>query len=89
MFQDIFDLGCGHGYCKDCWRQYLTFKIVDDGNAHSIYCPALKCGIVVDDVTIMQLVSDDGTKQKYQHLMTNSYVEVTLHDKNFIDKHFA
>ncbi|XP_055297193.1 E3 ubiquitin-protein ligase ariadne-1-like [Sitodiplosis mosellana] len=72
---DIVGLGCDHEYCKDCWRQYLTIKISDDGHAESICCPATKCGIAVDDVTVMQLVSDENTRQKYQHLMTNSFVE--------------
>lgn len=74
--QETVGLGCGHEYCKDCWRQYLTIKISDDGHAESICCPAPKCGIVVDDVTVMQLVTDENIRQKYQHLMTNSFIEV-------------
>lgn len=74
--KEIIGLSCEHEYCKDCWRQYLTIKITDDGNSESICCPALKCGIVVDDATVMQLVSDENTRQKYQHLMTNSFVQV-------------
>lgn len=67
-------MGCGHEYCEECWRQYLTIKITDDGDADAISCPAEKCGIIVDDDTIMQMISDKSVRQKYQHLMTNSFV---------------
>lgn len=68
-------MGCGHWTCKDCWCQYLKTKILIDGVAESIRCPDSKCGIAVDDVTVMQLV-DENTRQKYQHLMTNSFIQV-------------
>lgn len=73
---NIVGLGCGHSSCRECWRQYLTFQIVDDGKSDSIKCPDTNCGIVVDDGTVMQLLSDENTKQKFQHLMSNSFVEV-------------
>lgn len=72
--KDTLALDCGHEYCEDCWRQYLTIKITDDGDADSISCPAEKCGIIVDDETIVKMISDDGVLQKYQHLMTSSFV---------------
>lgn len=76
-------MGCGHTSCKDCWRQYLTYKILDDGDVDSISCPDTKCGIAVDDVTVMQLICDnEKAKQKYQYLMTNSFVQV----KNYFDQ---
>lgn len=73
--QEIVGLGCSHEFCEDCWCQYLTIKIAD-GDADSICCPAEKCDVIVDDVKIMQLVADEKIKQKYQHLMTNSFVQV-------------
>lgn len=82
--KEIIGLGCGHTSCKDCWRQYLTYKILDDGDVDSIRCPDTKCGIVVDDITVMQLLCDEKAKQKYQYLMTNSFVEVN----NFASTHF-
>lgn len=78
IVKDILDLGCGHTSCKDCWRQYLMQQIVEDGKSDLIRCPATKCGVVVDDVTVMQLLCDEKAKQKYQYLMTNSFVEVKM-----------
>jgi IBR domain, a half RING-finger domain len=35
----------------------------------------LSCRIVVDDLTVMTLISDPRVKLKYQHLITNSFVQ--------------
>lgn len=70
-------LGCGHKYCKDCWCQYLEMKITVEGAAESIQCPTGKCSIIVDDNLIMQIITDENVRQKYQHLMTNSFVVVS------------
>lgn len=75
--QDMIGLSCCHKYCKLCWTQYLTLKIVDEGVVDSIRCPDTDCDIIVDDSTVTQLVSSE-TKQKYQHLITNSFVQVSI-----------
>jgi len=66
-------LECGDFYCTQCWTEYLTTKIMDEGASQMIECPG--CNIVVDDQTVMKLITDPGVKQKYQHLITNSFVQ--------------
>ena len=39
-----------------------------------IECPGA-CNIVVDDQTVMTLITDPRVKLKYQHLITNSFVQ--------------
>jgi len=68
-------LECGHVFCKYCWREYLTTKIMDEGMGQTISCAAHKCDILVDDSTVMNLLIDSAVKIKYQHLITNSFVE--------------
>ena len=68
-------LECGHQYCTTCWTGYLVTKIMDEGASQSIECPG--CEILVDDQTVMRLVKDPKVKLKYQHLITNSFVEVS------------
>ncbi len=70
-------LECGHQYCTTCWTEYLTVKIMDEGASQSIECPG-SCEILVDDVTVMKLVKDPRVKLKYQHLITNSFVNVSI-----------
>ncbi|KAI1301586.1 E3 ubiquitin-protein ligase arih1 [Halotydeus destructor] len=68
-------LACGHRFCKDCWGNYLTTKIMEEGMGNKISCAAHACDIFVDDQTVMSLISEAKVKQRYQHLITNSFVE--------------
>lgn len=68
-------LGCGHLYCKDCWINYLTTKIMDDGQPGRIACAAHNCEVIMDDQLVLPLISDAKVRLRYQQLITNSYVE--------------
>lgn len=70
-------LECGHRFCTSCWTEYLTTKITEEGLGQSIACAAHDCDILVDDVTVMRLVTDTKVRARYQHLITNSFVEVS------------
>lgn len=68
-------LECGHMFCKKCWDEYLTIKIMNDGHAQFIECPAYGCDILIDDVTVIKLLTDPAVKVKYQQLIANNFVE--------------
>uniref|UniRef100_A0A8D8YH36 RBR-type E3 ubiquitin transferase n=1 Tax=Cacopsylla melanoneura TaxID=428564 RepID=A0A8D8YH36_9HEMI len=68
-------LECNHLFCTQCWCEYLTTKIMAEGMGQTIACAAHGCNILVDDATVMRLVRDPKVKLKYQHLITNSFVE--------------
>jgi len=73
--QNMFTgLECGHKFCSQCWAEYLTTKIMDEGMGQTIACAAHGCDILVDDQTVMELVTDPKVRLKYQHLITNSFV---------------
>lgn len=58
----------------------------------TIACAAHNCPILVDDATVMKLVTDPKVKLKYQHLITNSFVQVLWEGKLLIwimDKNFS
>lgn len=55
-------LECGHRFCTQCWGEYLTTKIMEEGLGQSIACAAHGCDILVDDVTVMKLVTDSRKK---------------------------
>ncbi|KAG9508821.1 E3 ubiquitin-protein ligase ARIH1 [Fragariocoptes setiger] len=71
----IYGLGCGHRFCRECWINYLTTKIMEEGQSGRIFCAAHNCDILVDDQTVMVLITDLKVKLRYQHLITNSFVE--------------
>lgn len=68
-------LECGHRFCYQCWNEYLTTKIMEEGVGQTIACAAHNCAILVDDQTAMRLLKDPRVRLKYQHLITNSFVE--------------
>lgn len=68
-------LECGHRFCYHCWNEYLTTKVIAEGVGQTIACPAHACPILVDDETAMRLLKDLRVRTKYQHLITNSFVE--------------
>eukprot|EP00069_Balaena_mysticetus_P017984 bmy_10990T0 len=59
-------LECGHKFCMQCWSEYLTTKIMEEG-----------MGQCLDPYTDInrRLITDSKVKLKYQHLITNSFVE--------------
>ncbi|TSM20293.1 E3 ubiquitin-protein ligase arih1l [Bagarius yarrelli] len=48
-------LECGHKFCMQCWGDYLTTKIIEEGMGQTISCPAHNCDILVDDNTVILL----------------------------------
>ncbi|KAK2704019.1 E3 ubiquitin-protein ligase ariadne-1-like [Artemia franciscana] len=66
---------CGHRFCCSCWSEYLSVKIVSEGVSQTVLCPATTCNIFLDDKTVLKLVTEPKVRVKYQHLITNSFVE--------------
>lgn len=71
----LIGLGCNHAFCNDCWVMYLSTKIMEEGQSGRITCPTFNCNTLIDDRTVLDLVSDRRVKLRYQQLITNSYVE--------------
>lgn len=74
----LFSLQCGHRYCKDCWNQYLTGKIAEEGLTDQLLCMDPKCKLSVPDEIIMDIVLDPSVKTKYEYFMTRNFVEVRI-----------
>jgi ariadne-1 len=71
---ETFAMKCGHRYCVDCYRQYLTQKIRDEGEAARIQCPAEGCRRILDSRSLDLLVTKDLTG-RYRELLNRTYVE--------------
>ncbi|XP_054711408.1 ankyrin repeat and IBR domain-containing protein 1-like [Uloborus diversus] len=70
---DLIQVPCSHQFCKNCWKVYLTAKILD-GEAHSILCPAFQCPHMVPTDVIERLVSSDMVK-RYLQFDIKAFVE--------------
>jgi ariadne-1 len=69
-----FALKCGHRYCLNCYRHYLTQKIREEGEAARIQCPADGCGRIIDAKSLDLLVTPE-LSARYNELLNRTYVE--------------
>ncbi|CAF1191870.1 unnamed protein product [Adineta steineri] len=66
-------ISCDHQFCKDCWQQYLTFKILE-GSVHSIFCPAVDCFKFVPNEIIEKCV-DNNMARRYLQFDIKAFVD--------------
>ncbi|KAL2129477.1 hypothetical protein VTI74DRAFT_7686 [Chaetomium olivicolor] len=71
---ESFALKCGHRYCVDCYRHYLSQKIRGEGEAARIQCPSEGCNLIIDARSLDLLVTPDLT-ERYHDLLQRTYVE--------------
>jgi ariadne-1 len=69
-----FALKCGHRYCVDCYQQYLTQKIQEEGEAARVQCPADGCHLIIDAASLDLLVTPVLAK-RYNELLNRTYVD--------------
>lgn len=61
-----YAMRCGHRFCVDCFRQYLSQKIKEEGEAARIQCPQDNCHRIVDSKSLSLLVTND-LKERYEN----------------------
>jgi Zinc finger, C3HC4 type (RING finger) len=71
---------CNHRICLDCLRDYITTMIRDEGGMiHSaIKCPGHDCAFDLEDNMILGMITDQDIKRRYQWIIANSFVKVSL-----------
>lgn len=69
-----FAIKCGHRYCVDCYKQYLTQKIREEGEAARIQCPSDGCPRIIDAKSL-DLLIDGDLNNRYRQLLNRTYVQ--------------
>ncbi|ETN43100.1 uncharacterized protein HMPREF1541_02258 [Cyphellophora europaea CBS 101466] len=69
-----YAMKCGHRYCADCYTQYLTQKVKEEGEAARIQCPRDGCHRIVDAKSLQLLVAPE-VRDRYNVLLTRTYVD--------------
>ena len=69
-----YAMKCGHRYCADCFSQYLTQKVKDEGEAARIECPRDGCHRIVDSKSF-RLLTDPAAQARYDVLLMRTYVD--------------
>ncbi|CAK4608983.1 hypothetical protein LEN26_018120 [Aphanomyces euteiches] len=67
-------MGCGHGYCVDCWVGYLRAKLDDGPSALLATCIAVDCNESVPD-ELFRAVLDEQSLKGYAKWHLRSFVD--------------
>ncbi|CAH8576154.1 unnamed protein product [Schistosoma curassoni] len=70
----LYGLSCGHRFCPDCWRSYLTIKI-EEGSSIEIKCMSVGCNVLVIEDFLLTLLKNPTVKDKYLNLLFQRMVE--------------
>ncbi|KAE9112471.1 putative E3 ubiquitin-protein ligase [Phytophthora fragariae] len=72
---EIFGMGCGHVYCLNCWKPYLSLKIQEGPICVTTTCPAHGCKEVVSDEIFKRIVGPEDYR-KYARYLLRSFVDI-------------
>ncbi|KAL3347811.1 hypothetical protein AABB24_021454 [Solanum stoloniferum] len=70
----ILASACGHPFCVECWKGYISNSIADGPGCLNLRCAEPSCKVAVSQDMIDQLTSDDD-KKRYYGFLFRSYVE--------------
>lgn len=73
--KDMYGMGCGHLFCKPCWRSYLSLKVAEGPLCIMTTCPAHGCKEVVNDHVFREFTVEEDY-QKYSRFLLRSYVDI-------------
>mmetsp|Transcript_37117 Transcript_37117/g.94848 ORF Transcript_37117/g.94848 Transcript_37117/m.94848 type:complete len:608 (-) Transcript_37117:139-1962(-) len=72
---DSTSMACGHSFCNNCWRQYMTMKVTEGGSRH-LACMAFKCGAVCLESKVKELLFEQPeVVKKYERSLLESFIE--------------
>lgn len=60
---ETFALGCGHRFCKVCWKEYLQGKITQEGESGRVQCMESGCGRIVREEVVDDFMAPDVSKK--------------------------
>ena len=66
--QETFALGCGHRFCKICWKDYLTSKITTEGESAKVQCMESGCGRIVRGEVVEEMLPESVRKRYVKFL---------------------
>lgn len=73
-YESMSSAACGHPFCGDCWRGYISAAINEGPACLMLRCPEPSCRAAVGPDLISGLVSQQE-HDRYKHYLLRSYVE--------------
>ncbi|KAI3470574.1 hypothetical protein Pfo_027237 [Paulownia fortunei] len=72
--KSMLSAACGHPFCADCWKTYISTSIKDGPGCLTLPCPEPGCKATPGVDMVDSLASADD-KEKYYRYLYRSYVE--------------
>lgn len=73
--QEIRSASCGHPYCSDCWRSYISAAVSDGPGCLKLRCPhPSRCAAAVS-LDMIKALATEEEKEKYDVFLINFYIE--------------
>ena len=73
--EDFLSLGCSHFFCRGCWVNFLTTKIVDEGEVFNLRCMSPDCNVVISPSCLESIAkSNHEVLTKYRTFLGNKIV---------------
>ncbi|KAF7132236.1 hypothetical protein RHSIM_Rhsim09G0029400 [Rhododendron simsii] len=70
----ISSAACGHPFCDECWRGYMSTSINGGPECLMLRCPDPSCSAAIGQDMIDRLVSEED-KERYARYLVRSYIE--------------
>lgn len=79
---ETYSLGCGHRFCNDCWRSYITVSMQENGHLGIVMtqCPGYKCSYPVGDSVFLRYLSP-ADQAKFRAAGVRQFVQEDAHYK--------
>ena len=71
-------LSCGHMFCGECWKEYLTEKCTDFYTAMTTKCPQSGCTNIVYERIFKKFITDTEAKKKFEKALNKNYTDSNL-----------
>ncbi|KAI1299305.1 Ankyrin repeat and IBR domain-containing protein 1 [Halotydeus destructor] len=70
---DLLRTGCGHRFCRLCWKAYLEHKLFED-DPSNLFCPEFNCMHFVQ-IELIEKVLPTQLTQKFLQFDLNTFVD--------------
>lgn len=76
---DMLIMPCGHEFCLDCWRGYITSKVSDGPSCILAGCPQDKCNEVMTEVEVSKAFVDpfNDVRKRFENYQLRNFVDVS------------
>lgn len=71
-----FSLGCGHLFCRPCYKEYLNSQISDGPSCIKAHCPQHKCKQAITKTIVLKF-TETKVSNNYNIFVTRNFMETS------------